>query len=52
MPVIWWGSLAILTASVAFERDRIEAHVDRFLSLLEERRIRRAAAKTIGASTA
>jgi Glycosyltransferase family 87 len=52
MPVIWWGSLAILAASVAFERERIEAHVDRTLGLLEERRLRRAAAKSIGASTA
>ena len=52
MPVIWWGSLAILTASVAFERDRIEAHVDRMLALIEARRERRAAAKSIGASTA
>ena len=52
MPVIWWGSLAILTASVAFERDRIEAHVDRILALIEARRERRAAAKSIGASTA
>jgi hypothetical protein len=52
MPVIWWGSLAILTASVAFERDRIEAHADRILALIEARRIRRAAAKSIGTSTA
>ena len=25
MPVIWWGSLAILTACVALKRDQIEA---------------------------
>ena len=52
MPVIWWGSLAILTASVALERDRIEAHADRILILIEARRTRRAAAKSIGTSTA
>jgi hypothetical protein len=25
MPVVWWGSFALLAASVALERDRIEA---------------------------
>jgi len=32
MPVIWWGSFAILTASVALERDRIEALIGRRLT--------------------
>ncbi len=32
MPVIWWGSFAILTASVALERDRIEARITRRLT--------------------
>ena len=31
MPVIWWGSLALLTASVALKRDDIEAHFDALL---------------------
>jgi hypothetical protein len=52
MPVIWWGSLAILTATVALRRDRIEAHVDRLLGLLEERRGRRRAAESVGTSPA
>ena len=35
MPVIWWGSFAILTASVALERDRIEALITRRLARRE-----------------
>ncbi|MEX1295012.1 MAG: hypothetical protein AB1Z67_02460 [Candidatus Limnocylindrales bacterium] len=31
MPVLWWGSLALLTASVALKRDEIEAHFDMLL---------------------
>ena len=31
MPVIWWGSLALLTASVALKRDDIEANFDSLL---------------------
>jgi len=31
MPVIWWGSLALLTASVALKRDQIEGHFDELL---------------------
>jgi hypothetical protein len=52
MPVIWWGSLAILIASVALRRDRIEAHVERFLGLLEARWARRRAAESVGTSAA
>ena len=52
MPVIWWGSFAILTATVALRRDRIEAHVDRFLGLLEARWGRRRAAESVGTSAA
>jgi hypothetical protein len=52
MPVIWWGSLAILIATVALRRDRIEAYVDRLLGLLEERRGRRREAESVGASPA
>jgi hypothetical protein len=52
MPVIWWGSLAILIASVALRRDDIEAHVDRFLGLLEARWGRRRTAEHVGTSAA
>jgi hypothetical protein len=31
MPVVWWGSLALLTASVALKRDDIEARFDMLL---------------------
>jgi len=31
MPVIWWGSLALLTASVALKRDDIEGGLDELL---------------------
>jgi hypothetical protein len=34
MPVIWWGSLALLTASVALKRDDIEDDVDELLLFL------------------
>ena len=48
MPVIWWGSLALLTASVALARDEIEDQFERFLSWLggrlEQRQAARAAA--------
>ena len=52
MPVIWWGSFAMLTATVALRRDRIEAHVDRFLRLLETRWGRRRATESVGTSAA
>jgi len=32
MPVIWWGSLALLSASVALKRDVMEAWLDRLIS--------------------
>ena len=32
MPVIWWGSLVILAASVALRREEIEARFDRLLA--------------------
>ena len=37
MPVIWWGSLAILTGCVALKRAEIEARVDGALAALESR---------------
>jgi hypothetical protein len=45
MPVIWWGSLALLTASVALKRDDIESGFDLLLSTLNERYQRRLAAR-------
>ncbi len=36
MPVIWWGSLAILTAAVALRREAIEARVDELLVAVED----------------
>ena len=46
MPVIWWGSLALLTASVALKRETIEGHFDLLLATLGERYQRRLAART------
>jgi hypothetical protein len=37
MPVIWWGSLALLTAAVALKRQDIEARVEHVLAWLEGR---------------
>ena len=37
MPVIWWGSLALLTASVALARDDIEDGFDQLLVSLDGR---------------
>jgi hypothetical protein len=45
MPVIWWGSLALLTASVALKRDDIEARFDQFLAYLGDRYERLAEAR-------
>ncbi len=36
MPVIWWGSLALLTASVALRRDEIEDWIETRLVWVEE----------------
>lgn len=51
MPVIWWGSLAILTASVALRRDDIEARLDGLLASIETRYHRRLSAQRTAAST-
>ena len=45
MPVIWWGSLALLTASVALKRDALEGRFDLLLNTLNERYQRRLAAR-------
>jgi hypothetical protein len=37
MPVIWWGSLALLTACAALKRDEIEARFDALLLAIEDR---------------
>jgi hypothetical protein len=36
MPVIWWGSLAILTAAAALRREAIEARLDELLVAVED----------------
>ncbi len=41
MPVIWWGSLALLTACVALKRDEIEDGVETLLAMLDQRWSRR-----------
>ena len=45
MPVIWWGSLALLTACVALQRDAIEARFDLLLTSASARYGRRVAAQ-------
>jgi len=50
MPVIWWGSLALLTASVALKRDEIEDRIDALLGTIEDRYHRRDAARTATSS--
>jgi hypothetical protein len=51
MPVVWWGSLAILTASVALRRDEIEERIDAFLLELEIRYDRRLSARRAATSS-
>ncbi|MEA2027096.1 MAG: glycosyltransferase family 87 protein, partial [Chloroflexota bacterium] len=36
MPVIWWGSLALLTACVALKRDEIEDRFETVLAMIED----------------
>ena len=45
MPVIWWGSLALLTASVALKRDEIEDRIEQTLAAIEGYRRARVAAR-------
>ena len=51
MPVIWWGSLAILTASVALKRDDIEDRLDQLLAVIEARYHQRLTAQRAAASS-
>jgi len=51
MPVIWWGSLALLTACVALKREEIEARIESGLAWIEERQLRRLARQGATAST-
>ncbi len=45
MPVIWWGSLALLVACVALKRDEIEARIESLLVEIEDRYHQRLAAQ-------
>jgi len=51
MPVIWWGSLALLTASVALKRDVIEDRFDLLLVSIDDRYQRRLAARAAASSS-
>jgi hypothetical protein len=51
MPVIWWGSLAILTASIALRREDIEARLDGVLATIEARYHQRLSAQRAAASS-
>lgn len=51
MPVIWWGSLAILTACVALRRTELEDAIDSLLAGIEDRLERRAGAREASAPT-
>jgi hypothetical protein len=51
MPVIWWGSLAILTAAVALRREDIEVRLDAILAEIETRYQQRLSAQRTAASS-
>ena len=51
MPVIWWGSLALLTACVALKRDEIEERIEAVLAWIEDRYHQRLAAQRAAASS-
>jgi hypothetical protein len=51
MPVIWWGSLALLVACVALKRDEIEAWIEAALARIEDRYHQRLAAQEAAASS-
>ena len=51
MPVIWWGSLALLTACVALKRDETERRIDAGLAWIEARQAARLAHQEAPAST-
>jgi hypothetical protein len=51
MPVIWWGSLALLTACVALKREEIENRFEVLLAAIEDRYHQRLAAQEAAASS-
>jgi hypothetical protein len=51
MPVIWWGSLALLVACVALKRDEIEAWIEAVVVGIEDRYHQRVAAQEAAASS-
>lgn len=51
MPVIWWGSLALLTACVALKRELIEDRIEALVAAIEDRYHRRLAAQEAAASS-
>jgi hypothetical protein len=51
MPVIWWGSLALLTACVAIKRDEFEKRLDALLVAIESRYHRRLSTQRAAASS-
>lgn len=51
MPVIWWGSLAILIACVALKREEIEDRIETLLAALETRYARRVGAEVTATPT-
>jgi hypothetical protein len=51
MPVIWWGSLALLTACVALKREEIEERIDAGLAVIEGRYHQRLSAQRAAASS-
>jgi hypothetical protein len=50
MPVIWWGSLALLTAVAALKRDEIEERIELVLVAIEERYHQRVMAQRAAAA--
>jgi hypothetical protein len=51
MPVIWWGSLALLVACVTLKRDEIEARIESLLVEVEDRYHQRLAAQRAALSS-
>jgi hypothetical protein len=51
MPVVWWGSMALLTASVALKRDELEARIEAVLVIIEDRYEQRITARSAASST-
>jgi hypothetical protein len=51
MPVLWWGSLALLTATVALKRDEIEDLVEAVLAWIEGRYEQRLTTERVSVSS-